>query len=342
LAEELLGDIELGTLDPMAIARKTSRLARLMNDEAAMRWLEYEVRGYPMTADNKFPPEAWWAALESNRPQWDQSQESWAAPSITLGQAQATLDAAQASLTAAADASMSLSSANPSQYVAGGRSNANERLGIHMQLQTNRGLIDRAVGSFHKYTTQVYRQLRFGAAVESAFETVRARVDAAIESVIPDGLPKLTAAFENAASDNPEHWAGAAATCRRLLKSAADRLQPAGPDVDDRKMGDGNYINRLVYWIELHQVSDTAAAMVVTDLRYLGERLDACDDAGHKGAHAEVDRFDAARFITGTYLLLGDILRLYRPSLEEEAQVGQGTADGVGVAPETTSPNGGA
>jgi hypothetical protein len=33
-------------------------------------------------------------------------------------------------------------------------------------------------------------------------------------------------------------------------------------------------------------------------------------DAGHKGAHAEVSRFDASRFVTGTYLLLGDILRI--------------------------------
>ena len=50
--------------------------------------------------------------------------------------------------------------------------------------------------------------------------------------------------------------------------------------------------------------------MIGSDLEYLGHRLDAALDAGHKGAHAEVDRYEASRFVAGTYLLLGDVLRL--------------------------------
>ena len=50
--------------------------------------------------------------------------------------------------------------------------------------------------------------------------------------------------------------------------------------------------------------------MVTADLEYLGNRLDAADSAGHKGAHSSVDRYAASRFITGTYLLLGDVLQL--------------------------------
>src|SRR6266516_3565411 len=50
--------------------------------------------------------------------------------------------------------------------------------------------------------------------------------------------------------------------------------------------------------------------MISADLAYLGRRLDAALGAGHKGAHAEVTRFDASRFVTGTYLLLGDSRRV--------------------------------
>jgi hypothetical protein len=50
--------------------------------------------------------------------------------------------------------------------------------------------------------------------------------------------------------------------------------------------------------------------MVIADLEYLGRRLDAADAGGQKGAHDHVTQFQASRFITGTYLLLGDILRL--------------------------------
>ena len=57
--------------------------------------------------------------------------------------------------------------------------------------------------------------------------------------------------------------------------------------------------------------------MVAADLEYLGRRLDAAAEAGHKGAHAEVSRIDASRFVTGTYLLVGDILRLAQPSEAE-------------------------
>jgi hypothetical protein len=123
----------------------------------------------------------------------------------------------------------------------------------------------------------------------------------------------IAAAFENATSDQPEHWQNAASTCRRLLMTAADRLRPAGPDVDGRKMGPGNYINRLVDWIVSAAENDTAAKMIAADLEYLGPRLDAADKAGQNGAHVgktPVTRLEASRFITGTYLVLGDILRL--------------------------------
>ena len=75
-------------------------------------------------------------------------------------------------------------------------------------------------------------------------------------------------------------------------------------------MTDAKYINRLAAWIEGRIESGTARDLVIADLEYLGRRLDAVDDAGHKGAHAEVSQLEAARYVAGTYLLLGDILEL--------------------------------
>lgn len=143
----------------------------------------------------------------------------------------------------------------------------------------------------------------------------------------------LSAAFENATSNNPEHWANAAGTCRRLVKAVADALRPPGPDVDGRKMGKGNYVNRLIDWITENSDSDTSATMITADLSYLGKRLDAADAAGQKGAHAEVDRFDASRFITGTYLVLGDVLRLVPTRGDEQTSIGELGVD----VPETSS-----
>jgi len=71
----------------------------------------------------------------------------------------------------------------------------------------------------------------------------------------------------------------------------------------------------MVDWIQATAGSQTSAQMIIADLEYLGNRLDAADSAGQKGAHDEVGRFDASRYITGTYLLLGDVPRL-QPDLE--------------------------
>lgn len=158
--------------------------------------------------------------------------------------------------------------------------------------------------------TPTYHGLRFGAAAESAFEVVRKEVDAALANLIPDALAKLAAAFESAASGDPEHWANAASTCRRALKSAADRLRPPGEPKGERLMSDPAYVNRLVDWVVSRPGSNTAKSLIFADLEYLGRRLDAADAAGHKGAHGEVDRFEASRFLVGTYLLLGDLVRL--------------------------------
>jgi hypothetical protein len=191
----------------------------------------------------------------------------------------------------------------------------------------NRRLIDAIIGSMHDYVQQREVELRFGSAVESAFEVVRNDVDAAIGAVVPGALTMLAGAFESASSENPERWAKAASTCRRLLKEVADAVRPPGEDVvkaDGKKirMTDSHYINRLIDWVESNQASETQAAMTVAELEFLRTRFEAVDNAGQKGAHATVTRLDASRFITGTYLVLGDVLRGYTPPSFEAPAAG--------------------
>ncbi len=310
LADEVLADIELSRLPPVQVVRKASRLARLLNDEEAMTWLAYETTGYTLNEDNKFTPGAWRAALRSKRARFDNG--ALRALSGSLGQLQASIDAGLARLAVASDPNISISSQsvfNPA-IPAG---NTHERLDVSNLIVQSQQTIDAVVGSVHQYIAARYHELRFGAAVESAFEVVRSGVDEAIGALVPAAMPMLAAAFENASAANPELRAGAAATCRRLLKTVADALQPPGESIGGREMTDAKYINRLAAWIEDRIESGTARDLVIADLEYLGRRLDAVDDAGHKGAHAEVSRLEAARYVTGTYLLLGDVLQLKDP-----------------------------
>lgn len=301
LAEELLADIELRRIAAIDIARKAARLARLLDDIEAMAWLAQEAKGY----SSKIDIDETRAALRSGRSAGD--NKIW---TQSLSALEGSLDGYRIEMEGLAGP---LPSSDWAYRVFIDRSNRAQQL--REASNQARELLDKILGSIHQYVGERYDQLRFGAAVESAFQVVRADVDTRIGALIPGGLAMLSAALENAVSDQPEHWAGAAATCRRLLKAAADVLRPPGPDGQlpngkPIKMGEGNYINRLMDWITATSASKTVAELVAADLEYLGRRLDAADKGGHKGAHADVNRWEASRIITGTYLLLGDVLRL--------------------------------
>lgn len=326
LAEDLLMDFELSRLTATDLVKKTSRLARLLDDRDAVRWLGLELSGYndPVTGKMLGGSESY--ATRSGRSFYDDGDgvtKIWTSP---LGSLQANVDGARTQISAAADAPVSITSANPNQFVSPPSGNARERGTLLQIITRDQGLIECVLAAVHSYVSEKEVELRFGAAVESAFGQVRNRVDAKIAELVPDAAVKLAAAFENAASDNPENWAHAAATCRRLLKALADALRPPGPPVGGRAMGKEQYINRLVDWIVNQSTAGGTSKDVVTrDLEYLGNRLDALADAGHKGAHAEVSRYEASRFIAGTYLLIGDILQV-RPE-DAPASVAEAAPD---------------
>lgn len=307
LSEEVLDDIELNRLGAPEVLKKTSRLARLLDDTSATEWLAFEMHGYPTPLSKS----AATAASRSNRlaPDEDGKAQWW---TISISHIQANIESRRLQLGAAQDRPVSISSSNPSQYVMAPQGNALERGQLASFIATQEALLGKILGALHGYVAERAIELRFGAAVESSFTVVRNSVDARIATLVPTAAVKFSAAFENASSGNSEHWANAASACRRLLKELADVLRPAGEPVNGRAMTDSKYINRLIDWIANHGARGTMQDVVTADLEDFGKRIDALDEAGHKGAHAEVTHYEASRFITGTYLLVGDILRLWK------------------------------
>ena len=159
------------------------------------------------------------------------------ASATSLGQLQAEIESGKLQLAATTDPSVSLQSSNQYQRVEAPRGNALERGSIRQFISSQQAVLDRVVSAMHLYVVDRYQELRFGSAAETAFDVVRAEVDARIAELVPEAPKKLAAAFENAASDNPEQWANAAGTCRRLLKAAADALRP--PRARRRQTEDG-------------------------------------------------------------------------------------------------------
>lgn len=297
LAEDLLTDIELERISSVSVIRRALRLARLLDDAEAIEWLSFELTGYELVEeDGNLPSNAFHAALRSGRAT-NKSGSSGVIP-VSVGELQASIDAEKMR--------MSVTTDSPGVTAQ-----------ISRTISQQTSILNRILGSIYKYVSEKSYELRFGSAIESTFDRIRDSVDRQINDLVPDAVSKLAAAFELVASDNPEHWADAASYCRKLIKAVADTLQPPGSDIGGRASGEGNYVNRLAYWIQKNESSSTAADVLTSDLEYFGRRLDAFTDAGNKGAHSTVSRYDADRFILGTYILIADILRLQEPAAED-------------------------
>ena len=150
---------------------------------------------------------------------------------------------------------------------------------------------------------------------DSIFSQFRKEADEKLETLAPSILGKLTSVYDNLGSENPEDWANAVHSCRRILVDLADALYPprqkpvvaGGKEI---KVGEEQYINRLVQFIAGKAGSKTYRDVVGADLSSIGKRLDAINDAVCKGTHTEISKDEASRYIIHTYLLISDIVAL--------------------------------
>lgn len=326
LAESLLADIEMGSIAGPDMIRRASRLARLLDDNDAVEWLSYEISGNWSSNGSGLDTAASRAATRSGRSTFDEKTQKVSFWTASVDRLQASIDSGKAQLSAATDAPISVSSANPNQFLMTPKGNADERNRLRGHIADAQDILGKIIGAIHTYVAEKHLELRFGAAVETSFTRVRGVVDARVAELVPGATRSLATAFENAASSDPAQWANAATACRRLLKEIADELRPAGPPVAGRAMTDDKYINRLIDWIQQQPgIGGTMERVVTADLEDFGKRIDAFADAGNKGAHASVTQYEASRFISGVYLLVGDILALHAEERLEPAQALEGT-----------------
>lgn len=150
---------------------------------------------------------------------------------------------------------------------------------------------------------------------DSVFSRFRKEADKKLETLAPSILEKLFSVYGNLDSENPEDWANAVHSCRRILVDLADALypprkEPAIVGGKEIKVGEEQYINRLVQFIAGKSESKTYKDVVGADLANIGKRLDAINDAVCKGTHTEITKNEASRYIIHTYLLISDIVAL--------------------------------
>ena len=300
LAADILEDIELSRADLNVVVLKALRLARLLNDFESEQILIWESIGYPTHNSN----EAFAAGRKAGRAYFIKTtgpikgsteviyEESVESLTLELESERLILDNAERLST---------------------KSNAI----IAMKLAGERLAQRRAF--IYDYVSRKHYEIKFSNIVGGIFERLRSSVDASIGEIVPDAVRKLSSVSDNLNSDNPEDWANAAHSCRRLIQELADALFPAQTEnrvrksngkTKDIELGQKNYKNRLMAYIEDSSDSDSFNNIVGSQLDYIGQRLDAIYEAAQKGTHSEVSKQEAERCVVHTYLLVGDILSL--------------------------------
>ena len=239
-------------------------------------------------------------------------------------------------LEAARDPNVSVSSSNPSQYVWSPSGNSTERTRIQNQLSNDTKLLAARRAFVHRYVSKTHDELRFSGIAEDIFARIRGTVDSSIGETVPRAVQKFASVYENLRSDNPEDWANAVHTCRRILQELADALFPPNQDriVENGgkpktiKLGADNYINRLMCFIQDNATSKRYEAIVGSTLGFMGDRLDAAFEAAQKGSHSEIaTREEADRYVVYTYMLVADIISLRQTRAHQPTFSHQGVVE---------------
>lgn len=167
------------------------------------------------------------------------------------------------------------------------------------------------------------RRLGASTAREGALAAHQDRVDEVLERDAPEVLAQFNAVFrrlEEAAQASldratSEELAQAVTTCRRILKAVVDAVQPVNPEkltsATGHALNDATYKNRLFEFLKHATPSGTHGSALTSASQSLWERFEATDSLSSKGVHANVARDEAELCALNTYLVAGEVLRLY-------------------------------
>lgn len=322
LAEEILKNIELQEISLSNIVLRCARLARITGNQNAMDLFKYELTGYPKDDQGYVLADAFQLARYANRSfrQKDKSGiiREYMFPE-TVSEIENELSAAREQMKVAFDRDISVSSANPDQYVFSPIGNSIERAGLRQIITEKSKKLDQLRSAYYNYVLGVYYEIKLKNITEDIFQKRKIIVDKALSKYLPETFEKFVSVYENLKSKNSEDWANAVHSCRRVIKDVADFLYPATNEeieIGDGKrikLSDENYIVRLKQFIKGKSDSESFSRIVGSHLDYIGDRIDAIYKSSTKGSHAKVDQKEAESYAMYTYMLIGDVMDLYNP-----------------------------
>jgi hypothetical protein len=295
LSDVILGDLEINQLPISQILMKAKRMARLLHDSDAQKWLDYEIMGYPPVFD---PAELGTCRkyYTSERPVLRDERTHKPHP-IGLPQLESYIH-----------------STKPENVQKIG-AHENQKIQIMNRHHEMVNDFERLKTAIHNYVTEVNIALSVGERTEDLFEDTRIAADRFIREHCPRSGEQLLAISDKLDYYNPYSFSEAMLAVRKILASVADAIMPVQePQYRDRKgqerqIGKDQYLNRIFSYLEQNSRIDPLLSMIEAEMTYIFAKADHPADK-LQGLYEPLSRDDVELAIIHMYLVVAEIAKI--------------------------------
>lgn len=295
LSEVILTDLEINQLPISQILMKTKRLARLLHDSDAQKWIDFEITGYPPVFD---PAELGTCRkyYTSDRPVLRDDRMRKPRP-VGMPQLESYIRATL-----------------PENLQRLGPQDA-QKIQIVNRHHEMLNDFERLKTAIHNYVTEVNIALSVGEYAESLFEDSRVAADRFIREHCPRVGEELLAINEQLDFYNPESFSEAMLAVRKILAAVADSVVPVQESQyrdrkgRERKIGPDQYLNRIFAYLEQNSKGDALLSLVEAQLTYIFAKADHPAD-NLRGLYEPLSRDDVELAIIHMYLIIAEIAKI--------------------------------
>ena len=329
--DKVINGIEDNTITVSSALLLCKKIARLLNDEEAQLWLEYEYGGYPRDIKGNIINSAWQIAEKHGRSYRSKDKNGDYRRVIfteLCSELEKRIEIENKAINNYSTQGFSVSGewalAATDRLVQGVATGTNVMLD---NIQTSERHLLILKSQYYDYAAKWQIDLCFGDVVDSIFDEYKNTIEIAYSELPLSLLQKLSAIEELLEDGNAERYAQVLTSCRRLWNEVASTLfddffansniktykTKSGKEID---VSGDHYNNKLSAVIESLQNRAVKNSIVGSEIVYLIDWMEQIYNQQCAGVHAEVSREQARRCIIHTYIALGDLMTMKKDSAE--------------------------